>query len=84
MELPLWMSEAGEYARFHEWDVTRAVEAGLRFRPVEETVRDALTWASARDGRGAGTAAMGGTAGVGLDPEKERRLLHEWRATTAA
>ena len=84
MELPLWTSETGEYARFHDWDVSRAVAAGLRFRPLDETVRDTLTWAGQRDGAGEGTRAMGGTEGVGLDADKEDRLLEEWRARSAA
>ena len=80
MELPLWLAREGEDANLHTADIGRAVAAGLATRPIDETVRDTLAWASARDGRGAGTAAMGTTEGVGLEPEKERRLLAEWHA----
>ena len=47
MELPLWIAETGDPAwrRFQEVDVSRAVEAGLRFRTVADTVRDTLEWA---------------------------------------
>jgi 2'-hydroxyisoflavone reductase len=79
MELPLWLSEASEFAHMLEADVSRAVAAGLETRPVAETVRDTLDWAGAREGRGSGTVAMGGAEGVGLDPERERELLAEWR-----
>jgi 2'-hydroxyisoflavone reductase len=82
MELPLWVAQAGEDGHIHTADIRRVVEAGLTTRPVEETVRDTLAWAATRASRGAGTAAMGTTEGVGLDPEKERRLLAEWRART--
>jgi 2'-hydroxyisoflavone reductase len=44
MELPLWLpgTEADNLMRA---DVSRAVAAGLAFRPLEETARDTLAWA---------------------------------------
>jgi 2'-hydroxyisoflavone reductase len=80
MELPLWVPPTSEVGAIHEADTSRAREAGLRMRPVAETVADTRAWSAARDGRGAGTAAMGGTDGVGLDPEKERALLDAWHS----
>jgi 2'-hydroxyisoflavone reductase len=79
MELPLWVAQAGEDANLHTANIRRVVAAGLTTRPIEETVRDTLAWATTRDGPGVGTAAMGATEGVGLAPEKERRLLAAWR-----
>ena len=61
MELPLWISDP-DSAAMHEVDVSRAVEAGLTFRPLEETVRDTLDHARTVDG-------------VGLTPEREAELL---------
>jgi len=43
MELPLWLPE--ERAAYQQGDVSKAVAAALRFRPVVETVRDTLEWA---------------------------------------
>jgi 2'-hydroxyisoflavone reductase len=43
MELPLWMPGA-EWAGLMQADVSRAIAAGLRFRPLEETARDTLAW----------------------------------------
>jgi 2'-hydroxyisoflavone reductase len=63
LELPLWLPD-GEYAGMHETDVTRAVAAGLRFRPVEDSLRGAVD-APAADG-------------VGLSPEREAELLAAW------
>ena len=83
MELPLWLAEGSEYAHMLEADVSRAIAAGLVTRPVAETVSDTLEWAQTRDGRGSGTVAMGGAEGVGLDPERERKLLAEWRGRAA-
>lgn len=43
MELPLWLP-GDEYAGLMRADVSRAVAAGLTFRPLEETARDTLAW----------------------------------------
>jgi 2'-hydroxyisoflavone reductase len=64
MELPLWIpSEPGLF----EADVTRALRAGLTFRPLEDTVRATLDLAVT-------------TSDAGLAPARERELLDEWRA----
>ena len=65
MELPLWLADPG-WKGMHEVDVRRAVAAGLRFRPVEETI--------------AGAATAPAVEGVGLTPEREAELLEAWRA----
>jgi len=65
MELPLWLPDP-EWAGMHATDVGRAVGAGLRFRPLEETLRAAAT-APAENG-------------VGLTPEREGELLTAWRS----
>ncbi len=61
MELPLWIAGSA-----FEVDVSRAVAAGLRFRPLEETIR--------------GAAEAPAVEGVGLTPEREAELLEAWRA----
>ncbi|MBV8064959.1 MAG: epimerase [Actinobacteria bacterium] len=43
MELPLWLP-GDEYAGMMRSDVSRAIAAGLTFRPLEETARDTLAW----------------------------------------
>jgi 2'-hydroxyisoflavone reductase len=66
MELPLWASTAEPgFERFLETDASRAVAAGLSFRPWEETARVTLTEARLVDG-------------VGLAPEREAALLAAW------
>jgi 2'-hydroxyisoflavone reductase len=42
-ELPLWLPGT-DYAGMASADISRAVDAGLRFRPLEETVLDTLAW----------------------------------------
>jgi 2'-hydroxyisoflavone reductase len=44
-ELPLWWPETEPDARgFLSIDVSRALAAGLAFRPLDETIRDTLAW----------------------------------------
>jgi 2'-hydroxyisoflavone reductase len=66
MELPLWLP-GDEYAGFQRIDVSRALAAGLRFRPLAETIADTLAWVRAGD---APTDAP-----AGLARDKERELL---------
>jgi 2'-hydroxyisoflavone reductase len=74
MELPLWIADSS-MAGMSDTDVSRAVAAGLRFRPVEETVRDTAAWDAARGDY---------TPNAGLAPEREADLLDAWHARTPA
>jgi 2'-hydroxyisoflavone reductase len=78
MELPLWLSESN--STFLSADVSKAVAAGLRFRPLEETVRDTLAWARAAGDTAAPLASGMEIGAAGMEPERERELLAAWRA----
>lgn len=68
MELPLWIDgQDPEAAYFDRVAVDRAIEAGLTFRPIAETVRDTLDEAET-------------TPAAGLRPEREALLLEEWHS----
>ena len=78
LELPLWLPES--FAHSQEADVSKAVVAGLSFRPLEQTARDTLAWAEAA-GDTRAPLASGMTIGkAGLEPERERALLEAWHA----
>src|SRR5204863_345447 len=79
MELPLWVP-ASEDA-FLQMSVAKAVGAGLRFRPIEETATDTLIWGQ-ETGAQLVTETQYGTAG--LDAAREAELLEAWRAVTLA
>ena len=79
MELPLWVPES--LAAFLQMSVAKAVDAGLSFRPVEETARDTLEWAR-ESGAQLVTETPYGTAG--LDAAREAELLEAWRSRTRA
>jgi 2'-hydroxyisoflavone reductase len=63
MELPLWLP-GDEYAGLLQADVSRAIAAGLTFRPLRETARDTLAW-----------SLEAGEQRPTLSREKERELL---------
>ncbi|MEU3368951.1 NAD-dependent epimerase/dehydratase family protein [Streptomyces sp. NPDC006660] len=72
LQLPVWVPPGEQHDTVHGTAVAKALAAGLRCRPVEETVAD--TWAWLR--------SIGGTAPqrpdrprVGLDPETEAKVL---------
>ena len=72
IELPLWIDQADPAnAAFYAADVSKAVAAGLSFRPLAETVQDTLTWAQTRP---ADTAWRAGMAA-----EREQELLSLWK-----
>lgn len=67
-EMPLWVPHASEYASITKTDSSRAFDAGLRTRPLHETVRDTLAWARLAEKRP-------GALKAGLSPEREAELL---------
>ena len=69
MELPLWLHDREERG-LHWTDVSRAVGAGLTFRPLEETIAATLAGAETTD-----------TAG--LSPAREAELLAAWERRAA-
>lgn len=69
-EMPLWIPRQYERGAFQAVNCERAIRAGLKFRPLAETVLDTLAWDSERPTNVERYA--------GLDPEKERRLLQAW------
>ena len=67
-ELPLW-TPGEDMAGFQRSDVSRALAAGLRIRPIAETTADTLRWAQeARP-----------DPGPAMTRRREAALLAEWR-----
>jgi 2'-hydroxyisoflavone reductase len=71
-ELPLWVPRKN--AALLAVDCSRAIEAGLVFRPLAETIEDVLAFDRARP-------ADRETA-AGLRPEREQELLRAWHDAT--
>jgi 2'-hydroxyisoflavone reductase len=68
VDLPLWLGGDPAMAGFEQISGRRALDAGLRLRPVEQTVADTLRWHRSDDG---GVKR----AGFQLSREREAALL---------
>lgn len=64
MEMPLWIPREGRSIAAND----RARAAGLRFRPLADTIRDTLAWAKSERGDRP-------FARTGVKPDKEARLI---------
>lgn len=75
-DLPLWIPAA--HGGHFDVDVRKAIEAGLSFRPVAETIRDLLE----QDAESGAAPSLPGLRlpSAGLSAERERELLAAWRA----
>ena len=65
-ELPLWADDPA-WVAWAQIDVSKAISAGLLFRPIEDTVSATLDHTELVEG-------------VGLEPEREAELLAAWHA----
>jgi 2'-hydroxyisoflavone reductase len=75
-DMPVWVPRQGGEAGFVRRDIRRALAAGLIFRPVGVTAKDTLDWFRTQpDARQAKLRA-------GLAPDREARLLAQWKART--
>lgn len=73
-ELPLWMPEAaGTHAHFQEVDNRRALESGLEFRRILDTVGDVRRFEESHERRADDEPST-------LSPEREGELLEAWGA----
>ncbi len=72
-DMPAWFPKTPEMAGFSSYDISKAVGAGLSFRPLAETARDTLEWWKSKPEEER-------TLRMGLDPEKEEAVLEAWHA----
>lgn len=66
-DLPMWSQPSDRGVG--ESDISRALQAGLIHRPLDDTLRDTLEW-----------DAEHGSPRAGLSPEREAELLEMWHA----
>jgi len=71
-DMPVWVPDNEENQGFSRMDVSKAINAGLKFRPLEDTVRDTLTWANSRP--------ADHQLRAGLQSEREQELLNLLRS----
>jgi 2'-hydroxyisoflavone reductase len=72
-EMPLWLPDevAPHLKGFMFVDCSKAVNAGLEFRPLTETIRDTLSWYKAN--------RVGEPFSAGISSDKEQELLNKLR-----
>ena len=90
MDLPVWVPPVGETAGFSTINCRKAIDAGMKTRPLAETVKDTLTWwktlsENARNGLAPATQWDVREEGksprrAGLPASREREVLEKWRA----
>jgi 2'-hydroxyisoflavone reductase len=72
LDLPPWSPMKGDTAGASLTSARAASKAGLRCRPLEDTVRDTLEWFRSL------SAERQGKLRAGLDPQKEADTLRSW------
>lgn len=72
MQLPLWVGTDPEHAGWGSRSHAAASAAGLRLRPLSETVRDTLAWWRE-------TGRTRDSMPTGLPAEREAELIRRWR-----
>jgi 2'-hydroxyisoflavone reductase len=77
-DMPVWIPSVGDEAGFALVSAARALEAGLRIRPMAATVTDTLRWHLERP------EAERQKLKAGLSPEREAELLAAWQARAPA
>ncbi|GAB4456707.1 MAG: SDR family oxidoreductase [Armatimonadaceae bacterium] len=76
LELPLWIPQSGDSAGLDRISYQKAVEAGLTFRPLADTVRDTQQWNQTRAQENAWKRT--------LTREKEQATLAKYRESLPA
>jgi 2'-hydroxyisoflavone reductase len=72
-DMPVWIPGQDENLGFHRRDISRAIAAGLTYRPLSLTAADTLAWFLTLPERQAKLRA-------GITPEREAELLLKLRA----
>jgi 2'-hydroxyisoflavone reductase len=74
LNMPIWAPATGESKGFHTWSNTRAVKAGLTFRPIDAICADTLAWWNAQTEERRKRPVAGPRA-FWLSPEKEAEII---------
>lgn len=68
-DLPAYLPDVGEDVGFSKVDISKAINAGLKFSALENTVKDTLTWIN--------ELPSDYEIKAGLKPEREKELLEK-------
>lgn len=70
--MPLWMPARGNRAGFQRFDITRSLDAGLKYRPLAVTAKDTLDFHLSRP------ADRQAAMRAGIERTREAELLAAW------
>jgi 2'-hydroxyisoflavone reductase len=73
--MPVWLPDSQKRPLFATISLDRSVAAGLKHRPLAETVRDTLAWWKGEKDPPVAAA---------MTRAKERELLTKWKARSAS
>jgi 2'-hydroxyisoflavone reductase len=73
-DLPIWIPPEMA-AGFHRWNVSKAVKAGLTFRPLSETIAGIYAWID-----GLSEEEKKRIRPAGMNREREAKVLAAWKA----
>jgi len=73
-DMPAWVPNRGETAGFAKVNITRALGAGLTFRPIADTARATLEWFKTLP------EARRSKLRAGISPEREAKVLAAWKS----
>jgi 2'-hydroxyisoflavone reductase len=76
-DMPAWIPAKGDDAAFGRVSSGKAKTAGLKYRPLDETVRDTLAWFKTEP------AEHQAKLKSGMTPEREAEVLKDWHARRA-
>jgi 2'-hydroxyisoflavone reductase len=76
-DMPAWIPAAGDDAGFGQVSAAKAKAAGLRYRPLDDTVKDTLAWFRTEP------AEHQAKLKSGLSAEREAAALAAWHARKA-
>jgi len=74
VEFPIWAPYLGDTKGFSTWRNDRAIKAGLRFRPTDQTVKDTLAWFKTQEKLEKSRSKLAGPSA-----EQEAKLITAWR-----
>lgn len=73
-EVPLWLPDTADFRAVWAVPGSAAAAAGLNCRPLDQSVHDTWSWLQS----GGTVRTLPGLPAVGMNPEKEKRLLAAW------
>jgi 2'-hydroxyisoflavone reductase len=77
-DMPVWIPAGGPESGMSQVSIARALEAGLRFRPLRMTAQDTLTWWKGLP------PERRARLRAGITREREKQVLAAWAASRQA